>query len=281
MMGARFADRWGLTTGVLVKFISPVGRVPLHGHPNRAWARRHLESPWGKAEAWIFLETPGTDEEPPYAGIGFREGVTYSGFRSAMDREDSDELRAMLHRTAVAPGETWLMHPRVPHYLGPRLLFIEVQEPSDHIVIPEWWASGVDQDAATMGLGWDRALEMLDFDATVDGAIALGQARQRETVLRSLDGGASRETRLFNPDARDFFDAHRLDVAGELAVDDGRFAIDVMTAGRGWIEGEWGRTPVRQGETFALAATAAHRFVADPDGPVPLQVVRCMGPRAD
>jgi len=282
MIGTAFADRWGVTTGVLVKLLAPGGRVPLHGHPNRTWASDHLGSPWGKAEAWILLDTPGTAEEPPYAGIGFREGVTYKGFRAAMDRQDSAELRAMLHRTEIRPGETWLMNPRVPHLLGPRLLFIEIQEPSDHIVIPEWWASGVDQDAATMGLGWDLALEMLDFSATVTREEALGQARQPETVLRSsgggaarADGGATRETRLFAPDALQFFDAHRLEVADQLPVEDRRFSVDIVTGGDGWIEGEWGRTPIARGQTFATAASLPHRFVA---GSISLEVVRCMGP---
>jgi len=64
MVGARFAERWGAITGVLVKLLSPAGPVPLHAHPTRAWARRHLGSPFGKTEAWILLDTPGDGREP-------------------------------------------------------------------------------------------------------------------------------------------------------------------------------------------------------------------------
>jgi mannose-6-phosphate isomerase len=288
MVGANFAHRWGVTTGVLVKLLAPGSRVPVHGHPDRAWASERLGSPWGKAEAWIILETPSMEEEPPYAGIGFREGVTYQGFRAAMDRRDSTELRAMLHKIEIHPGETWLMNPRIPHLLDRRLLFIEVQEPSDHIVIPEWWASGADEDAATMGLGWDLALEMLDFTATLSRDEALGRARQRGTALRSDTGasrsgsdagvGPTRETRLFDLGALPYFDAHQLDVGDVLPVEDGRFSIYVVTAGDGWIEGEFGRQPISRGQTFAAAASLRHRFVA---GRAPLQVVRCMGPVAE
>src|SRR5262249_39371758 len=42
MVGARFAETWGPITGVLVKLLSPAGQVPLHAHPTREWARRHL-----------------------------------------------------------------------------------------------------------------------------------------------------------------------------------------------------------------------------------------------
>ena len=64
MVGADFAGRWGPITGVLVKLLSPAGQVPLHAHPTRAWARRHLGSPFGKTEAWILLDTPGDGAEP-------------------------------------------------------------------------------------------------------------------------------------------------------------------------------------------------------------------------
>jgi mannose-6-phosphate isomerase len=71
-------------TSVLVKLLSPAGPVPLHAHPTRPWARRHLGSPFGKTEAWILLDTPGDgpgdDGEPGYAGIGFQPGVTREWF---------------------------------------------------------------------------------------------------------------------------------------------------------------------------------------------------------
>ena len=71
---------------------------------------------------------------------------------------------------------------------------------------------------------------------------------------RPRDQG-SREIRLFNPEALDFFDATRLEVSDELAVDDGRFWIGVVTAGDGALEGDFGRVEVRGGETFACAAS--------------------------
>ncbi|HMH36287.1 MAG TPA: hypothetical protein VK584_05060, partial [Streptosporangiaceae bacterium] len=73
------AEAWPEEMGdasVLVKLLSPSGPVPLHAHPTRAWARRHLGSPFGKTEAWILLDTPGDGEEPAYAGIGFIPGTS-------------------------------------------------------------------------------------------------------------------------------------------------------------------------------------------------------------
>jgi mannose-6-phosphate isomerase len=260
-------------TDVLVKLLSPAGPVPLHAHPTRAWARRHLGSPYGKTEAWILLDTPGDGTEPAYAGIGFVPGVTRDEFASLVRARDGAALRATLHRTEVRPGEVYVAHAGVPHYLGPRLSFIEVQEPSDHIVIPE--TSGADDAGATMGLGWDLALDMIDY-GTADAGTTLDRARQEPRVLRVSGGRGSREVRLLGDDVTEFFDATALEVADELEVADGRFSIAIVVAGDGWAEGEFGREPLRRGQTFAWPASLALRVRA---GREPVRIVRCMGPR--
>ena len=270
MVGDAFASRWGPITGLLVKLLSPAGQVPLHAHPDRAWARRHLDSPFGKTECWILLATPGDGREPAYAGIGFQEGISRSWFAEAVCRHDNASIRATLHRLDVAAGEVFVAHAGVPHYLGPGISFIEVQEPSDHIVIPE--TDGTDDDGATMGLGWDEALDMIDYRAA-DRTATFARARQVETVMRDHHG--SRETRLLNADVLEFFDATRLDVNGELPVEDGCFSIDVVIGGEGTVEGDFGAERVRSGETLAFAATLGHRYRA---GSAPLRVVRCLGP---
>jgi len=272
MVGDAFASRWGPIIGVLVKLLSPAGQVPLHAHPSREWAARHLGSPFGKTEAWILLDTPGDGREPAYAGIGFHEGITREWFRAAVNRRDRGALRSSLHRTPIGPGEVYVAHAGVPHFLGPRISFIEVQEPSDHIVIPE--TSGDDEAGATMGLGWDLALDMIDYRPASPEA-TFARARQRPTVLRQR--GETRETRLFDETVLPFFDATRLDVADRMAVDDGRFAIGIVVDGDGWLEGEFGRFPVSRGQTFATAATLPHEVVADR---ARLSIVRCLGPLA-
>jgi mannose-6-phosphate isomerase len=270
MVGAAFAERWGPITGVLVKLLSPAGQVPLHAHPNRAWAAEHLGSRFGKAEAWILLDTPGDGTEPAYAGIGFREDVRREDFVEAVRRRDTRAVRDTLHRTPIAAGEVYMAHAGIPHYLGPRVSFIEVQEPSDHLVIPEW--SDADDAGATMGLGFETALGMLDFGAA-SRDVTLSRARQLPEVRRTTSGGT--ETGLLGAEARDFFDAARLDVTGELEVDDGRFSIAIVTAGEGTLGGDFGRVPLARGMTFALPASLPHRFAA---GASPLTVVRTMGP---
>jgi mannose-6-phosphate isomerase len=270
MVGARFVERWGPTTAVLVKILSPAGPVPLHGHPDRPWAARHLKSRFGKIEGWIILDAVGDGREPAYFAAGFRAGASREWFRKAIERRDHEGMRAQLYRTEVKPGELYVAYPGVPHCMGPQILSIELQEPTDHMVIAEC-APEKDQEA-TMGLGWDRALEVFDCSPTTAEA-AFSRARQRPTVLSESRG--NRETRLVNADVLDYWDAIRLEVAGEVDVVDGRFCIGIVTAGEGSLEGDFGSLPLRRGDAFACAAALGHRLRV---GRERLQVVRCLGP---
>ena len=271
MVGASFAERWGPITGVLVKLLSPAGPVPVHAHPSRAWARQHLQSPFGKTEAWIILDAPGDGREPAYAAIGFAPGIDRDWLAAAVRRHDNAAIRAALHRTELRPGEVYVAHAGVPHCLGPRISFIEVQEPSDHIVIAE--TSGDDDASATMGLGWDVALDMIDY-AALPAEPTFGRARQSPRVVRTSNG--SSEVRLFGDDVLQFFDAAALEVHDEIEVADGRFSVAVVVAGEGSIEGDSGVQPIRRGQTFALPASFGFRVRAGSAGPV--RVIRCLGP---
>ena len=273
MVGARFAGRYGPITGVLVKLLSPAGQVPLHAHPTRDWARRYLGSPFGKTEAWILLDTPGDGSEPAYAGVGFGPGIDRHWFADAVRRHDNRSIRGTLHRTDVHPGEVYVAHAGVPHYLGPLISFIEIQEPSDHIVIPE--TDGTDDAAATMGLGWELALDMIDYTGA-DATATFARARQQPRVLRV--SGASREIRLLNDEALPYFDATALEVADEIDVGDGRFWIAIVVSGSGSVGGDFGRQPIRRGQTFAVPASLPVRVRA---GPEAVRVIRCLGPASD
>ncbi len=204
--------------------------------------------------------------------MGFVPGIDRDWFADAVRRHDNLGIRGTLHRTEIHPGEVYVAHAGVPHCLGPRISFIEVQEPSDHIVIPE--RDGADDAGATMGLGWELALDMIDYAGAGAGAAAtFARARQQPRDLRV--NGASREIGLLHDDVLPYFGATALEVADEIDVSDGRFWIAIVVAGSGSIDGDFGRQPVRRGQTFALPASLPVRVRA---GREAIRVIRCLGP---
>ncbi len=195
---------------------------------------------------------------------------TGTGSAAAVRHHDRASVRGALHRSEVYPGDVFVAHAGVPHYLGPLVSFIEVQEPSDLLVIAE--APEQEEAAATMGLGWDLALDMIDF-AGQERTKTLAHARQEPRLVRTSH--ESRESRLFHDDVLEFFDATLLEVPDEIEIDDGRFCIAIVTSGEGSLSGNFAQVPVRQGETFAFPANLALRVVA---GRAPVKIVRCFGP---
>ncbi len=113
---------------------------------------------------------------------------------------------------------------------------------------------------------------MIDYTGA-DADQPFARARQQPSVLRTSHG--SREVRLFSGDVQQFFDATALEVPDEIEVGDGRFSIAIVVSGAGWMEGDFGRQPIRAGETFALPASLSFRVRA---GREAVRVVRCLGP---
>jgi mannose-6-phosphate isomerase len=273
MLGTPFVERHGTSIGFIVKMIS-LGQVgPVHAHPREDFARKHFGVGHGQAEAWILLGE-ATPDDPPYeAGIAFRPGIQSEDLMRVLDRRSSADMRALLERVQVRPGDAMLIRPAVPHYLGKGPLFIEVQEPSDFSVVPDFWSIGITEEDASLGLGWEVALEAIEFGRRAGLPESPASARQQPRTLRVR--GETSEAALLGPDADGLFDVRLLRVADELEVGPGRFAIAVITAGDGHVEGDWGVSPVKAGQAYVMPATLGHRFVA---GRAPLEIHRCMGP---
>ncbi|MBA3846832.1 MAG: class I mannose-6-phosphate isomerase, partial [Planctomycetes bacterium] len=134
---------------VLCKFLDSAVRLPIQCHPDRAFARAHYRSEHGKTESWLILDTRRIDGEEPYLLIGFKPGIAPEAFARAVAAQDVRALEGMLNRIPVEPGDAYLIPGRVPHAIGPGVLMLEVQEPSDWVVQVERHCAGTrlsDQD---------------------------------------------------------------------------------------------------------------------------------------
>jgi mannose-6-phosphate isomerase len=271
MLGPDFVERFGATTGFLVKIIS-LGQVgPVHVHPSAVFAGRHLDTPHGQAEAWIILGQRDDAASGVQAGAGFRPDVRREDLVEAIEERSSEAMRGLLDEFAVHPSEAVLVRPGVPHYLGEGPIFIEVQQPSDFSVVPEYWSIGAAESDGALGLGWDMALDA--FDWPDDQSHEAEQARQQpRTVMATAQYS---EVALIEPAAAGLFDVRSIRVAGEWDVPAGRFSVTVITGGDGTISGDWGQNEVHAGDILVMPAAVDHRFVA---GRSLLQVHRCMGP---
>jgi mannose-6-phosphate isomerase len=110
-LGAEHVAALGANSGLLLKLLDAGERLPVHCHPSRAFARTHLDSVFGKTEAWIVLATDG-DEGFVY--LGFRDDVSDRQLESWFTQQPTDILAAM-NRVSVRAGDAVLVQAGMPH----------------------------------------------------------------------------------------------------------------------------------------------------------------------
>jgi mannose-6-phosphate isomerase len=269
--GPRHAERFGADPCLLVKLLEAGERLPVHCHPDREFARRHLDCPNGKTEAWVMVEVRSSEPEAEVF-LGFREEVDPAALAGWVSGQDTRAILGAMHRFPVSIGDTVLVPAGLPHAVGEGVFLVELQEPTDLSVLLEW--EGFDIDGASdgsLGLGFDVALGCVDRS---------GWVMERLDRLRSpREGGHDARPGvdvLFPSEADPFFRAERIRPRDAAALPAG-FSIVVITLGRGHLEfGSAGAMEVVRGNTVLVPFAAGDcRLVGS------LEAVRCMPPDPD
>ncbi len=217
-LGDGHVERYGTSTGLLVKLLDVAERLPVHAHPSRLFAHEHLDSQFGKTEAWIVLDTRSDDA---HVWVGQREDADPAEYRRWIEEQDTDALLGSLNEIPVASGDVVYVPAGVPHAIGAGVLIAELQEPTDWLVLCEWRGFPIAPGDAHLGLGWDRAFDALDL-------------RAHEPV------------RALPEEAKEYF------WADEITEPAGRFAVLLVLEGDGTIDG----MDARPGDAFVVPASA-------------------------
>jgi mannose-6-phosphate isomerase len=248
-LGPDHAARFGTDPGLLVKLLDAGQRLPVHFHPDQAFAQRELGSNHGKTEAWLIVEAdPGAS-----VWVGFDRDVELGEVREWMAAQDADAMLATMRELPVEAGDAVFVPAGAPHAIGAGILMVEVQEPSDMSVLLEWEGFELAEDEGHLNLGWDTALSALDRSAWSEERVAaLRGPREGRTMLPAA--------------AAPFFRAERVRGGDEL---DGGFSILVGLAGSGELGGE----PFGRG-TAILVPYAAGDLTLGGD----VEAIRCRPP---
>jgi mannose-6-phosphate isomerase len=232
-LGAEHVTRWGSDVRLLVKLLDAGQRLPVHAHPDDAFAAQHLGRSHGKAEAWYIL-TGGT------VHLGLTRDVSRSELASLVEAQDVDALLGLLHEVAVTPGDVVWVPPGVLHAIGSGVLLLELQQPEDLSILLEWRDFALDGTTdGHLGLGFELALTAVQRTALPREGLAL--------LVRSAPTSGS----VFPPDADTFFRLQRLPVTGPTRIDAG-FAVLVVSEGHMTLSGQ----DAPRGSTWLVPAEA-------------------------
>ncbi|GFG49714.1 phosphoheptose isomerase [Mycolicibacterium agri] len=240
-------------TGLLVKLLDAGQRLPVHVHPTREFACRHLDCPYGKTEAWYILRADGDAA----VWVGWREAVAPERLSAIVEAQDTEAMLALMHRIPVRPGDGVLVPGGTPHAIGRGVLLVEAQEPTDQSILLERVNTTAADDEIFLGLDRDVALSAVessplgDVDQLVRHATACGVT----SVL---------------PDAAaEFF---RMDLLAPHADMPAGFAVAVVLSGAGSLQSAHGDPlHLAAGDTLVVPASCGDWHV---DGDAQLLVCR-------
>jgi mannose-6-phosphate isomerase len=231
-LGPAHVARFGGDPALLVKLLDAGERLPVHVHPDGPFARAHVDLAYGKTEAWVVVAArPGARVH-----VGFRDDVALETLRGWVDAQDHDALLGALHPVDVSAGDAVFVPAGVAHAIGDGVLIVELQEPTDLSILLEWDGFGIaDDDEATLGLGWDVALQCVQLGRC--DVAALRGPHADGPLADLLPAAADR-----------FFRAHRVTAAGAAVALGQGFAVILVLDGEGSI----GDLPVRRGDAVLV-----------------------------
>ncbi|WP_106815845.1 class I mannose-6-phosphate isomerase [Microbacterium timonense] len=211
-LGPAHVASFGADPMLLVKLLDAGQRLPVHAHPDGAWAAAHLGTAHGKTEAWYVL-TPGE------VHLGLARDLERAELDDIVARQDVASLLGAMHRLEVGPGDVVYVPAGVLHAIGEGILLVELQEPEDLSILAEWHGFAIDGPAkGHLGVGFDTALGAVEHRARSAAEIA------------GLVHRAGGDGPLLPSAAEAFFRLEHVRVDGSAELDPG-FAIGVVLDG--------------------------------------------------
>jgi mannose-6-phosphate isomerase len=258
-------------TGLLVKLLDAGQRLPVHVHPDRAFAARHLDCPYGKTEAWFILDSVGDGA----VYLGWTEDVDPQELARRRDEQDSRWMLERMHRIEVAPGDGVLVPAGQAHAIGEGVFLAEVQEPTDFSILLEWSITTSHRDESHLGLGFDTVMGAVEHGALSPARLA---ELRRHTDLGDPVGDGSGVTSCLPAAADPFFRLHLLDATSAAPSVGAGFAAVVVLDGAGGLVTPSGREELRRGDVLAVPHGCGDWHV---EGAVRLLVARPGTPQDD
>jgi len=172
--------------GVLTKVLDSAIRLPVQAHPDKAFSRKHFGSNYGKAESWIVLATR------PDACIyfGFKNEITAEEFKTAVEQSltDNTAMEKLLTRVPVNVGDVYFVPAKMVHAIGKGCLILEIQEPTDFTIQPEYFCGDYRLNDKEMYLGLDSDVALDVFDFSLHGEKAINMGRKIPGACRTGHG---------------------------------------------------------------------------------------------
>ena len=227
---------------ILVKLLDSDERLVVQAHPTVPFAKAFMHSDVGKTECWYFL--PGTAPDA-CVYLGFRPGVIEAQWRAAFAAQRG--LLDCLHRVPVKAGDFVFVDGGVPHAIGAGCFMVELQEPSDLMVVAERRTpSGREISEAKIhgGLGLEKMFDVYSYEPLTYEELCRRYVRFGDAAVCPKG-----PQQILGPDLTDKFELWCVSGGESLSLG-GAGAVAIVTEGDGTLNG----VAVHRGDRLVIAA---------------------------
>jgi len=258
---------------VLVKVLDSAVRLPLQAHPDKDYSRKYFNSNFGKTEMWLILAT----RENAYICFGFKDKLTKEEFSHAIEKSrfDKNALSPLLNKVPVKAGEVYLIPSKCVHAIGSGCLILEVQEPTDFTIQPEYWCGDYLLSDYEMYLGLDKSIALDCFDYNLYGPESILRARKQPKIISDKPWHLH-ESLLSYEDTPCFAVERHTIMRGEITLESAP-AIYIVLDGKGNLFGPGENRQIQKGSYFFLPYCISGNFHVKTEEKIQLAV--CLPPR--
>lgn len=241
VLGKPVFEKYQKNSPLLLKLLDSAERLVIQVHPTVEFAKKRWNSNFGKTECWYMLNNGGS------VYLGFKPGVTRAAWEQAFQTQNTAQMLSMLHHFKVQKGELVLVTGGVPHAIDKNSFMVELQEPTDLMVIPERVTPSGNRLADEKlhgGLGFNRM-----FDCFVYEGLNYEETKAKYFIApKSIAPGVER---LIGAPECDKFNMDKITVNGALTLPQSKtFCEGVVIAGQGSVNGH----TLQTGNCFFAAA---------------------------
>ncbi len=233
MLGEAHIKAYGEQPQLLVKYLDSTARLQIQAHPSVAWAKKHLDSPNGKTEAWWFLNS--RNKEDSWVLFGFQNPPSPKEWDRILREQDKEAMMSCFRKVPVKKGDVLLVEGGVPHAIGPGLFMIEVMEPTDWVVRCEFSHGDLvsDPKSQCMGLEIEEILDMFDYTPVSTKEVPRRFGPRSVPVAKNEQGW---EVRLLGRPETNRLEIRRIRANGSFSLENtDRFSILLIVEGSGHL----------------------------------------------
>ncbi len=249
---------------ILVKMLDSAIRLPAQTHPDKPFSKKHFNSIYGKTESWLIVDTrPGAK-----IYFGFKDGVTEEIFNKAIEdsKTDKDAMERLMESREVQIGDVYLVPAKEIHAIGAGCLILEVQEPTDFTIQPEYWCGDYELNEQEMyiGLKKEDAVKCFNLNKAPDTKITPEICYEKDGV---------KFEKIINEKHTDCFIVNKVSLTDGSYTPDikGSYGVYIITEGEGKITGEGYERTLKKGDYFFMPNSLMGKFAVSGN----MEVIEC------